>query len=285
MLLRFKTSQAAFVCRACVLGEGNPESLEEAAKLIKQIMLNEEKSTVIVAEDINCSIDVLLKENVDGNTETLSTTGENRVVTPENQANKNERQNSNDKKSKTICKYYLQKECRYGRVGKECNFSHPKMCVKFTNNGDKKGGCKKGQTCKDYHPKLCWNSLQRNECDRERCRYYHLNGTKVVGCHLSDQPQTVNIKTGNVNGPLNMRTQSPRGQYDIGGDRIGDERGYAGALISNIDRLSSRPAETSNNNDFLLMNQRMQRMETMITSMMQSIRPPGYWRPDHRENP
>ena len=68
MLLRFKTSQAAFVCRACVLGEGNPESLEEAAKLIKQIMLNEEKSTVIVAEDINCSIDVLLKENVDGNT-------------------------------------------------------------------------------------------------------------------------------------------------------------------------------------------------------------------------
>ena len=76
--------------------------------------------------------------------ETLSTTGENRVVTPENQANKNERQNSNDKKSKTICKYYLQKECRYGRVGKECNFSHPKMCVKFTNNGDKKGGCKKG---------------------------------------------------------------------------------------------------------------------------------------------
>ena len=83
-----------------------------------------------------------------------------------------------------------------------------------------------------------------------------------------------------------MRSQRPRGQYDIGrGDGIGDERGYAGALIGNMERLSSRPAETSNNNsDFLLMNQRMQRMETMITSIMQSIRPPGYWRPDHREN-
>ena len=42
MLLRYKTSQAQYICRGCVLGEGDPESLEEARGKIEATIRAEE---------------------------------------------------------------------------------------------------------------------------------------------------------------------------------------------------------------------------------------------------
>ena len=42
MLLRYKTSQAQYIYRGCVLGEGDPESLEEARGKIEATIRAEE---------------------------------------------------------------------------------------------------------------------------------------------------------------------------------------------------------------------------------------------------
>ncbi|KAK3880403.1 hypothetical protein Pcinc_015086 [Petrolisthes cinctipes] len=47
--------------------------------------------------------------------------------------------------SLTVCRFYKKGVCKYGREGKNCPFSHPKVCVKFRNHGyDEKKGYRDG---------------------------------------------------------------------------------------------------------------------------------------------
>ena len=130
MLIRFKTSQSQYICRACVLGEGTPESLKEAEENIVQNMDLEK----IAIEDA-------AKDTVDDSVNLVPTDEPNNNLSNETQEVKI------DPKNKTVCKYYLRRECQHGRSGKDCRFSHPKICIKFSKNGDRNGGCKKGKAC------------------------------------------------------------------------------------------------------------------------------------------
>ena len=84
----------------------------------------------------------------------------------------------NGKKSQ-ICKFYKNGTCKHGLKGKECNYTHPKMCRNFTQHGTKQPrGCNLGIKCKDFHPKMCFDSLRKGECFSESCRFAHVKGTK-----------------------------------------------------------------------------------------------------------
>ena len=64
MLLRFKTSQAGYVCRTCVLVEGDPESLKENQEKIDLIIKKEEEVITIAANDCESkSSDSVIKES------------------------------------------------------------------------------------------------------------------------------------------------------------------------------------------------------------------------------
>ena len=76
-----------------------------------------------------------------------------------------------------VCRYYKTRTCKYGAYGNGCPFNHPKKCQKYIKHGNKAGGCKKGAKCGDYHPQLCWSSDNFGTCDREQCKYQHLQGT------------------------------------------------------------------------------------------------------------
>ena len=90
----------------------------------------------------------------------------------------------NGKKSQ-ICKFYKNGTCKHGLKGKECNYTHPKMCRNFTQHGTQHPrGCNLGIKCKDFHPKMCFDSLRKGECFSESCRFAHVKGTKR-------QPETV----------------------------------------------------------------------------------------------
>ena len=179
MLLRFKTSQAAYICRACVLGEGDPESLKEEQELIKQIIINEEKTIEAAAKDSNCSIDDAMKkvenceETCDISETVLSVTNNvsSNVISDESARNLTKNQNK-----RKVCRYFLRRTCMHGAKGEACKFEHPKLCYKFIRNGSKNGGCKK-EDCAFYHPKLCQNSLRERKCGNQNCRFFHLNGT------------------------------------------------------------------------------------------------------------
>ena len=89
-----------------------------------------------------------------------------------------------------ICRFYLRNifnGCRTGRAGRDCAFEHPEPCWRFVNygptksnsNGDSKAkGCKLGKDCPRFHPKLCTNALDKEECQNKECRYVHTRNTK-----------------------------------------------------------------------------------------------------------
>ena len=158
MLLRFKTSQSQYICQSCVLGEGSPEALKEAEENLIENMELEKAAIEEAAKVADDSINVV--------PEVADDKGPGKIRAPV--------------KNKAVCKYYLMRECQHGRLGKTCNFSHPKICVKFSKNGDRRGGCIKGKTCKDYHPQLCFESQDKHECSKRKCRFFHLNGTKKL---------------------------------------------------------------------------------------------------------
>ena len=80
---------------------------------------------------------------------------------------------------KPICKYYKTKSCKHGAKGTGCAFSHPPKCLKFLKYGDiSPRGCKKGSKCDRYHPKLCYNAINKGWCDKENCQFHHILGTK-----------------------------------------------------------------------------------------------------------
>ena len=53
MLLRFRTSQAHYICRSCVLGEGNEESLQQHEQEIRAILAKEEKTIEEAGHEID----------------------------------------------------------------------------------------------------------------------------------------------------------------------------------------------------------------------------------------
>lgn len=83
----------------------------------------------------------------------------------------------NDKKN-TVCKFFRKGKCQFGISGKECKFTHPKLCNKFTRHGTRQPrGCNKGKKCEYFHPTMCINSLRKSECFDEQCHFYHIKGT------------------------------------------------------------------------------------------------------------
>ena len=75
----------------------------------------------------------------------------------------------------THCRYYLQGRCKHGRKGVTCQYSHPKICLRYIKKGER--GCNKDKSCKFVHPKLCHKSVSDKLCLRKTCHYYHAVGT------------------------------------------------------------------------------------------------------------
>ena len=75
-------------------------------------------------------------------------------------------------------------KCPHGMNGKkehrgrkECGYTHPKVCSRLLSHGDRGvQGCD-GKECGKYHPKLCYSSTTTKRCTRERCSYWHCEGT------------------------------------------------------------------------------------------------------------
>ena len=90
----------------------------------------------------------------------------------------------NKEKPKNICKFLRKGSCKHGMSGKKdggCSFFHPKLCNRFIQHGTRQPrGCNKGNSCKFFHPQMCMNSLRKQECFDQHCRFNHIKGTKRV---------------------------------------------------------------------------------------------------------
>ena len=80
---------------------------------------------------------------------------------------------------KPMCSRYRHGDCRYGRKGEGCPFSHSKVCMKFVKHGfDKRIGCNEGRQCIAFHPIICRDSLLWKVCTNLDCMYPHIKGTR-----------------------------------------------------------------------------------------------------------
>ena len=87
---------------------------------------------------------------------------------------------SDDDKLKTVCRFYNQGTCKYGKKGTECKYSHPSLCRKLLQHGyNASHGCRlKADECSYHHPIMCRNSIKRGFCYKKNCTKYHVQGTK-----------------------------------------------------------------------------------------------------------
>ena len=82
-------------------------------------------------------------------------------------------------KSPSICRFFRNGNCKHGMKGRDCKFTHPKVCRRFIQHGTRQPrGCNQGRKCKDFHPRMCISSLRKGECFSDSCRYNHVKGTK-----------------------------------------------------------------------------------------------------------
>ena len=78
-----------------------------------------------------------------------------------------------------ICNFYKKGKCKHGIKGKNCNYRHPKACVKLMRYGNKNPkGCIAGSKCTDFHPRMCSSSIKTGECFNNTCAFVHVKGTK-----------------------------------------------------------------------------------------------------------
>ena len=180
-----------------------------------------------------------------------------------------------------VCKYYVKRECVHGRAGKECKFRHPKICPRYAKNGDRNGGCKKGPNCHDFHPKLC--SLEKRECSRIRCQYFHVTGTKSTYEEWNvngNSQNTADIATNfrresTYAGKMGTRVYPQYQDASRPQNRILQNQNTTYSNVNPNHHNSVDPNVPENRQDFLMMNERLLRLETMLTSVLQSVRPPG----------
>jgi hypothetical protein len=100
---------------------------------------------------------------------------------------------------------------------------HPKPCRKLMDNGCGQGGCSKGKSCVDVHPKMCSQSIQSRFCsnikDGARCTAgYHVRGTKyTVSKPLGDNNKSIS----NVS-----KYEAPSQRVPRGGQKKVDDASY-----------------------------------------------------------
>ena len=78
-----------------------------------------------------------------------------------------------------ICRFFIKGNCRYGLKGRDCPYTHPKICRKLLSHGTRNPrGCNLGKRCQDFHPKMCPTSITKSFCYENSCNLKHVRGTR-----------------------------------------------------------------------------------------------------------
>ena len=111
-LVRLSVTQSSFSCSNCVKSKdlkGDNAKYDAELNKLKELIAKEESLINQISE-------------------------QSTISPPENSANANtseEVRTQETATTKPVCKYYMQRSCRFGKKGEGCKFSHPKLCFSF----------------------------------------------------------------------------------------------------------------------------------------------------------
>ena len=270
VLVRLLSTQNSYSCCKCVRTKELTEvKYEEDLMKVQELLAKEQSIITQMNDELNRSAS---NENHDSSSSApqngnVSIGSEASRTAPPTVNSQGPSQINRNVRTPPICKFYEMRECKHGRSGKDCNFSHPKICPNFSRNGDRRGGCTKDKNCKDFHPKVCHESMERKECSRRKCRFYHLNGTKHT---YNDEEVLMSRLNPTFRDDRRIHSDPPRrilqrnSQYQQRQTDNREEDINGGFVCS--DRTSA---------NFLLMEKKIERIENMLGAVLQSIRPPN----------
>ena len=113
------------------------------------------------------------------------------------------------KKKKSNCWFFTElNNCKHGLSGKNCEFTHPKLCAQYCRFGNGKYGCNKAGKCNKFHPKLCNGSVKSRSCFNENCKFTHLKGTRRME-GISNTENTAKPEK-NFLGKRQIQTKNPK---------------------------------------------------------------------------
>ena len=191
-----------FMCSSCL--KASYQGRMETVKLYSE----EQEATMshpkeMIKEPIN---DHVKPRN---NNNTLKRYGE---LISEDELHNDENQRNYYKRN--ICPQYMLGICKFGLVGRECPFEHPKHCRRWCSYGNTRFGCKRGEDCYFAHPLICEDSEKIQACMDLRCPRIHLAGTKRPP---RNSEENMRNSTGNMQG-RNTFKDNPRGRSTIHSD-------------------------------------------------------------------
>lgn len=175
-IVNFFKSRCQYTCEGCVLknhGEHSDRFITQVLSLIE----NEKEKKMAKYKNIACG----------GHDDPEPTESNKRDVPNQEQDNSatepgarnNILQHGKASKQSTICFFYKNHKCKFGRSGRDCPYAHPSVCFKYKMNGcDSQRGCKKGDQCNYLHPPICNGSARKRECLNSECKRLHLKGTR-----------------------------------------------------------------------------------------------------------
>ena len=241
-LVRLITTRSSYTCRTCVQAE---ESYKKNFDKIQQILDVENSKIAAIADESNTREE----EDLTGsNAQPLEPSQGAETSEPPQIATR-----------KRICRYYVKKTCKHGAGGDGCSYDHPKKCGKFILHAERNTrGCKLGKKCGNYHPPLCCKSRESGVCDREKCRYHHIRGTKFEK-QKREEPVPI------VTYPL---TQRPRHLYS---QVVSNRQLTSGPRPQEYPNVSVHARSNSISEDFLGLQQQVQAMQQQIQSVLSLV--------------
>ena len=204
-----KLPGVVYVCQACT----KTHLPDPDCGLKKKSSKSQRAKTNQLQNTQNADVNDMLSNNVE---DPVLTPDEKSNVDDQSQHDDNEhlieKKDSDKHDSVPICKFFLSKKCKHGIKGAQCKFKHPTICKTLLEHGNSEKGCKKGESCSEFHPKMCYNSLKNKECFFKNCRYYHVKGTKRIEHSTAVKTQSQEKPTEGVPADVNGDPIAPSPQ-------------------------------------------------------------------------
>ena len=92
---------------------------------------------------------------------------------------------------RNICPYYRQGTWKHGLLSPDSAPKTTTACSRLSKHGNKGlQGCTQGQSCTNFHPKMCPSSLAKRQCFKADCKLKHMAHTVRVPKTSEQERQT-----------------------------------------------------------------------------------------------